>query len=392
MIESAETVMEERASSDRLATPVLSVIAPTYNERPNIRRFVAAIDAALKGVAWEMIIVDDDSPDRTYAEVMAVAQSDPRVRCLRRIGRRGLASAVIEGVLVANAPVVVVIDSDMQHDETVLPKMFAEIQNGADLVVGTRYAGSGGIGQWDQTRARMSDFATRMAKLLIGEATSDPMSGFFMVKRSVVSACVYDLSQVGYKILLDIIASSDGRLRIAEVPYTFRERTAGESKLSLMTLAEFVFLLVEKWSGGLIPPRFILFAGVGGLGLLVHLTVLNLSGGLGIDFVVSQSLATIVAMVFNFLVNNSFTYRDRRLTGLRFYTGLITFMIACSIGALANISVADLAVQHVSSWSVAGLIGALMGAVFNFGMASNLVWNSKSRRRQKQPQLIEVEP
>ena len=363
--------------------PILTIVAPTYNERANVRAFVAAVGAALDGIAWEMIVVDDDSPDGTYDEVAAIAATDPHVRCLRRVGRRGLASAVTEGALVANAPIVAVMDADMQHDEAVLPAMLARIDAGADLVVGTRYAGGGDIGAWDKGRARMSDLATRVSRLLIQDRTSDPMSGFFMVRRAVIAECIYDLSQQGYKILLDIIASSPPGLVIAEVPYTFRERSAGESKLSLMTLAEFAFLIVEKLSRGFIPPRFVLFAGVGGLGLLIHLSVLQIGRHVAIPFVEAQSLATIVAMVFNYVVNNSFTYRDRRLTGTRFFTGMLIFIIVCSIGALANVSVADLAIHHIDSWTVAGLIGAIMGSAFNFGVASSAVWNRKVRRRAR---------
>lgn len=371
----------KRARKVRLAAPDISIIIPTYNERSNIKPLVDAVSDALGDIPWEMIVVDDDSPDQTFSEVSMLARDEPRLRCLRRVGRRGLASAVIEGALVANGAVIAVMDADFQHDERILRPMFEKlIATSADIVVGTRYAEGGGIGEWDATRARMSDFATRMACMLVGNQTSDPMSGFFMVRREVFASEVYDLSQQGYKILLDIISSSHVPLKIEEVPYVFRTRQAGESKINVMVLAEFLFLIIEKLTHGLIPPRFALFSIVGGIGLAVHLTVLNSLKLFGFDFLAAQIIAIGVAMVSNFIMNNEFTYRDRRLTGLAFVAGLILFCLVCSFGALANVGVAEIAIKQVNNWSFAGLVGAIMGAVFNFSAATSLVWRRPRKR------------
>tara|TARA_A100001391_G_scaffold46046_2_gene27173 strand:- start:53409 stop:54566 length:1158 start_codon:yes stop_codon:yes gene_type:complete len=378
----AITSGEGANAHERLGRPVLSVISPSYNERDNMRAFTDALSSALKGIEWELIVVDDDSPDGTYEEVLKIAAINPRVRCIRRVGRKGLSSAVVEGILASSAPVVAVIDADMQHDETVLPQMLAKIDDGADLVVGTRYAEGGSTGTWGEGRVRMSELATKMSQLLIGDATSDPMSGFFMARRDLVNNHVYDLSQQGYKILLDLIASAPPATRIEEVPYTFRERTEGESKLTMMVLAEFLFLLIEKLTNGLIPPRFVLFAIVGFLGLAVHLSVLNLMGTVQTTFIVAQTVATFVAMVFNFVLNNQFTFRDKRLTGARMIVGLVVFVIVCSVGAIANLSVANFAQQEFGNWNVAGVLGALMGSVFNFGVSSTLVWNRRKKKRR----------
>lgn len=362
-------------------SPILSLVVPTYNERNNIAALVANVRSALEGVAWEMIVVDDDSPDHTFDEVTAQARSEPRVRCLRRVGRRGLASAVIEGALVANGDIIAVMDADFQHDETILPQMYRKlIDEGADLIVGTRYADGGGVGDWDRSRQKMSNFATRLACMLIGNQTSDPMSGFFVVRRAVLASSIYDLSLQGYKILLDIISASPKPLKIGEVPYTFRGRREGESKISPMVLAEFLFLLLEKASNGLIPPRFILFCLVGGTGLLIHILILNGLGFLGFPFLTSQIAAIAVSMLSNFVINNQFTYRDRRLTGLSAIGGALLFCVVCSFGALANIGVAELAIKETPSWSLAGVAGAIMGAVFNFGAASSIVWGRQRRR------------
>ena len=367
--------------ADRLTAPDISLIVPTYNERGNIAPLLDSVADALGEIPWEMIIVDDDSPDQTFSEVLRLAREEPRLRCLRRVGRRGLASAVIEGALVANGGVIAVMDADFQHDEHLLRPMFEKlVATNADIVVATRYAEGGGIGEWDAGRARMSDVATRMACMLIGHQTSDPLSGFFMVRREVFSSVIYDLSQQGYKILLDIISSAHAPLRIEEVPYVFRTRQTGESKISIMVLAQFLFLLIEKLTHGLIPPRFALFSIVGGIGLIVHLAVLNALKLFGFDFLTAQVTAIAVAMVSNFAMNNEFTYRDRRLTGLSFFPGLILFCLVCSFGALANVGVAEIAIHQVGNWSIAGLAGAIMGAVFNFSAATSLVWRRRRKR------------
>lgn len=377
----SSVIEAKQAPRERLAAPDVSIIIPTYNERSNIVPLVEAVRAALGDIPWEMIVVDDDSPDQTFSEVSRLAREEPRLRCLRRVGRRGLASAVIEGALVANGGAIAVMDADFQHDERILRQMYERlIEGNADIVVATRYAVGGSIGEWDATRARMSDFATRMACMLVGNQTTDPMSGFFMVRRELFASVIYDLSQQGYKILLDIISSSHTPLKIEEVPYVFRSRQAGESKISIMVLAEFLFLIIEKLTHGLIPPRFALFSIVGGIGLLLHLTILNTLKLFGFDFLPAQLTATGVAMVSNFVMNNEFTYRDRRLTGLSFIGGLILFCLVCSFGALANVGVAEIAIREVNNWSIAGLAGAIMGAVFNFSAATSLVWRRPRKR------------
>lgn len=363
-----------------LPFPSVSIVIPTYQERANMAPLVAAVRDALSGIDWEIIVVDDDSPDLTFAEVNRIARKEPRVRCIRRIGRRGLSSAVLEGALAANADIVAVMDADFQHDERALRPMYEAMRGGGvDLVVGTRYAGEGGVGDWNPHRQRMSDVATRLSRMLIGNKTSDPLSGFFMVRQHVIAASIYQYSQQGYKILLDIVSSSPAPLRIREVPYVFRTRREGASKLTLLIVAEFAFLLIDKISRGWIPPRFVMFALVGGLGLGVHLAVLYVLKQHGTHFLIAQAGAVACAMLFNFIVNNEFTYRDKRLAGFAFVRGLLLFAAICSIGAIANIGVADLAIQQTQSWTIAGVFGAVMGAVFNFGAASKLVWNHRAR-------------
>lgn len=375
-----------------MMTPLdLAIVIPTFNEKANVATLIAKLDAALAGIGWEAVFVDDDSPDGTADAADELAHQGYPIRCIRRVGRRGLASAVVEGALASTAPFLAVIDADMQHDERQLPRMLDLLQAGdTDLVIGSRHVEGGSVGDWAQDRQAMSRFATRCAHMLIGRHITDPMSGFFAIRRDVFHACIYDLSQQGYKILLDILTSSPTPLRVAEVPYVFRNRQEGESKLDILVLSEFLFLLVEKFTRGLIPPRFVLFSLVGGLGLVFHLLVLETAGSLGADFRTAQIIATGAAMTLNYGINNSITYRSQRLRGVRMVWGYLVFCMICSVGAVANIGVAGLVLSGSGSWPVAGAAGALMSAVFNFGAASQLVW--RQRRRRRRPVAATVSP
>lgn len=360
--------------------PQISIVAPTYNERQNVRPLVQAIGVALGSIRWEMIFVDDDSPDGTYLEIAALVHEGAPIRCIRRIGRRGLASAVVEGAMAANADIVAVIDADMQHDETLLPRMYETLKTSeADIVIASRHVEGGGLGDWDKGRQRMSAIATLCSKLLLGQGVSDPMSGFFATRRAVFDAAIYDLSQQGYKILLDILTSSPRSLKVVELPYVFRDRLHGASKVDVMVIAEYAFLLIEKLTRGMIPPRFVLFASIGVLGLAAHLTVLVQLKGLGASFLAAQAGATLCAMSFNYVLNNAITYRSQRLKGLRFVLGYLIFCAVCSFGAIANIGVANLMIHQIPSWSIAGALGAMMSSVFNFGVATRFVWGQRRR-------------
>lgn len=364
--------------------PELSLVIPTFNERSNIAPLTAAVTRALEGVSWEIVFVDDDSPDGTCEEIAAVARQGAPIRSIRRVGRRGLASAVVEGAMSARGEIIGVMDADMQHDESLLPRMLAALKvPGVDLVVGSRHVEGGGLGDWSAGRRAMSAFATWSSRLLIGDSVSDPMSGFFMTRRSVFDASIYDLTQQGYKILLDILTSSPRPLKVVELPYVFRDRLSGESKVDATIIMEYAFLLVDKLTKGWIPPRFVLFGAVGALGLGVHLLVLQLLKGAGLSFLAAQGAATLGAMSFNYVLNNSITYRSDRLKGVSFLVGYLVFCLVCSLGAVANISVADLTLARVGSWPLAGAAGALMSSVFNFGVASRFVWGRPKRRGKR---------
>ncbi|HVZ68303.1 MAG TPA: glycosyltransferase family 2 protein [Rhizomicrobium sp.] len=355
----------------------LSVILPTYKERGNVAEVVARLDRALAGIGWEAIFVDDDSPDGTAEAAKAIAQKDPRVRCLRRVGRRGLAGACIEGVLSSSAPYVAVMDADLQHDETVLPRMLARLERGeADLVVGSRYVDGGSASSFDLRRGFISRFATVLTKVTLGTAVSDPMSGFFAMRRDRFDALADKLAPVGFKILLDIMTTASD-LRVAEEAYTFGTRQEGESKFNVQVGLEFLGLLLAKASGGTLDPRFIFFALVGTSGLFVHLAALKFALGFSISFTSAQAIATFVAMSTNFLFNNNFTYRDRRLKGAPALAGYLLFCIIGGIGAFATVGFATWLYSNEPIWWVAGAAGGIMSVFWNYSMSSLFVWRTR---------------
>ena len=359
------------------AAPDLTIVVPTLNERENLEPLLTLIADALRDVSWEVIFVDDDSSDGSADHARALARRDAHVRCLQRIGRRGLSSACIEGVMASASPYVAIMDGDLQHDERLLPRMLDVLRGEpVDLVVGSRYVAGGGIGAgFSSSRAKISGFATRLAGFICKAEIADPMSGFFMFRREVFDRAVHSLSGQGFKILLDLMASSPQPLKVRELPFEFRQRRHGESKLDVLVAWEYGMLLADKLIGHIVPVRFALFALIGGLGLLVHLAVLGSSLTLlRLDFVTAQAVATMVAMTSNFFLNNLFTYRDKRLRGWRVVRGLLSFYLICSVGAVANVGIAAYVFRADQSWWVAGIAGVIVGSVWNYAVSSVFTW------------------
>lgn len=357
----------------------LAVVVPTYNERENLTELVACLERALEGVAWQLVVVDDDSPDGTAERLRAMARDDARLSCVHRIGRRGLSSACVEGVEAADAPYVAVMDADLQHDERLLPRMLERLRGGAlDLVIGSRHVAGGSVGGGlNRLRRWVSSTATWMSRLVLRARVSDPMSGFFMVRRERFLETIPRLSAKGYKILLDLMASAPEPLAFEELPYEMRARRQGESKLDALVVWEYLALLVEKGLGGLLPARFVLFVAVGASGVVVHLTVLGLLHRLlVVDFALAQAAATWLAMSSNYVINNRFTYHDRQLRGRAFWRGLLSFYMACLLGALVNVAVAEFLFRADFPWWLAGFLGAVLGAVWNYALTAHVTWRA----------------
>jgi dolichol-phosphate mannosyltransferase len=357
--------------------PEVSVIVPTFNERENVVELTDRIAACMQDIAWEVIYVDDDSPDGTAELARQLAAKDPRIRCVQRIGRRGLSSASVEGMLASSAPYLAVIDGDLQHDERLLPQMVTELRQGdLDMVVGSRYAPGGGTPDWGTGRLRLSKFGMRLSRMLVPDTLTDPMSGFFMVRRPAFEAAVRKLSTIGTKILMDLFASSPQPLRFKELPYSFRLRQAGTSKLDSATAWEYAMLLLDKLFGHIVPVRFVAFCIVGALGVAVHFTILTLLFQFErIGFLQGQATATVCTMTFNFALNNVLTYRDKRLRGIRWLRGWLSFNVACSLGACMNVGLATYLNEITGTRYLAALGGIAVGAIWNYAVTKRLTWS-----------------
>jgi dolichol-phosphate mannosyltransferase len=370
----AENAPEKKA---RPLAAELSLVIPTFNESGNIPELLKRVEKALFGVDWEMIVVDDNSPDGTSALAKKLAQDEPRLRCIRRVNRRGLAGACIEGMLASSAPIVAVMDADLQHDERILPEMLAKLRAGADMVVGSRHVEGGSADEgFSARRAAISRLATNIAQKALRADFSDLMSGFFMVRRDIVEECAPRLTPAGFKILADIVASAPRKLKIEEVGYMFRERLAGESKFDIKVGLDFLGLMINKASGGRIPVRFIFFGLVGASGVFIHLLTVKAALAVpGVSFIQAQSIAVMVAMTSNFFINNAITYRDAKLKGFwKTFRGLLYFYVVCAIGAVANVGVATWIYNLYPAVTLAALAGVIMGSVWNFALSSLFVW------------------
>jgi dolichol-phosphate mannosyltransferase len=370
--------------------PSIAVILPTFNERENIPTLIGRLSAALAGLDWELIFVDDDSPDGTSEAVRTYAAEDRRIRLIQRIGRRGLSTACIEGIMATSANYVAVIDADLQHDETILPQMLHKLRcEGLDIVVATRSADGGSMGEFGVRRVFLSRLGRLVSRTVCRCELTDPMSGFFLMKRSFFLEVVHDLHDGGFKILVDMLATSQRPVRLGEVGYVFGKRLHGESKLDASVAMEYLFLVLEKLTGGIIPTRFFLFAIVGSIGLVVHFACLSLLYmKFGLSFTSSQAWATFAAMTGNFFLNNLITYRDRRLHGIYLLAGMFTFLLACSFGAWANVSFAGNLLHSGVPWYVAGIAGNILSAVWNYSVSSVFTWQMRQPRRVSEAEAL----
>ena len=358
--------------------PSIAVIIPTLNERENIPLIVQRLESLLQKWNWEVVFVDDDSQDGSQNVLLDLARKNPHVRCIRRIGRRGLASACLEGMASSAADIFVVMDADLQHDETILPKMLAAFVEdpSLELTVGTRYAGVGaGVGNWSKTRLLVSRLATSLGSLARKTELSDPMSGFYAIRRAVFEETVRKMTGKGFKLLLDLVLSAGRPLKSKEFSYQFRTRQHGESKLDIVVAFEYLYLLADKIFGRFVPVRFVVYVLAGLSGLFLHLAALALFYRSGeLPFVSAQISATLLAMVSNFLVNNSVTFRQQRLKNAMLVPGLIAYMSICGLGAIVNVQAAEYLYENDIHWWFAGLAGALVGAVWNYAVSTQIVW------------------
>ena len=364
----------------------LAIVLPTLNERDNIAPLIDRIEVALGGSGWEVLVVDDNSADGTAEEARQLSLTDPRLRVIQRIGRRGLASAAIEGFCATAAPFVAVMDADHQHDPALLKAMLASVKAGeAEVAVASRFAAGASMAEWNRPdREKLSSVANSLARRLTGVELSDPMSGYFLLPTAIARRLVPNLSGIGFKILLDLLATASPPLTVKDFPMNFSARRSGESKLDRAVAFEFLVGLYDKWLGRIIPTRFALFGTIGAVGVVVHMAVLSaylaLAGGtvrsqLVSDFEVGQTVAAVVAMTFNFVLNNTLTYSDQRLTGFAgLLRGWLKFAATCSVGLLANVGIAAILVRYGFHPYPAAFAGIAVGSVWNYALSSRFVW------------------
>jgi dolichol-phosphate mannosyltransferase len=356
----------------------LAIILPTLNERDNLAPLVDRIEAALGPAGWEVLVIDDNSADGTADEARRLALSDRRLRVIQRIGRHGLSSAAIEGLCATAAPFSAVMDADHQHDPALLAPMLDCVRAGeADVAVASRFAKGASTDDWGEPeREKLSGFANGLARRLTGVELSDPMSGFFLLRTQTARDLAPRLSAIGFKILLDILATSNAPLRVKDFPMQFAARRAGVSKLDRAVAFDFLAGLYDKSFGRLIPTRFAMFGTVGAAGVAVHMALLYAFlwlGGAG--FTLAQGLATFGAMSFNFWLNNFLTYRDRRLVQPgKLLLGWLSFIAACSVGAFANVAVATAVHERGVPEVLAALVGIIIGSVWNYALSNRFVW------------------
>ncbi len=360
----------------------LSVVIPTFNEAGNIAELLQRIAACLADVDWTVIVVDDDSPDGTAEVVRRAGAVDPRIRCLKRIGRRGLSSACLEGMAMARGRFLAVIDADLQHDERLLPRMFELLATGDfDLIVGSRYMDNGTVGSWRRSRRWLSRAATQLTRSLLAIRLTDPMSGFFMIRREAVARAAPRLSDSGFKLLLDLVASSPAPLRAVELPYAFSARVHGLSKLDAGVMRSFIGLLLRQCARRSCG-RFGRFCLIGTSGIGVHLLVLEIGvTTLHVAFPAAQTVAVLVSMASNYTLNNRFTFDAGRLHGIAFLNGLSRFAMLCALGAVLNVAVADAAMRLGGLRLPAAALGILAGALCNYVLSGVFVWRRGSAIR-----------
>jgi len=363
---------------------MFSLILPTYNEVGNIPGLVKKIRASLKGVPYEIIIVDDDSPDETWRITQEIAHDCNDLHVIRRIGRRGLSSAVIEGFLAAKGDVFGVMDADGQHDSNLLPELYKAASAKGGICIGSRYTEGGSVGEWDERRHLMSRMATKLALLLCKVKASDPMSGFFAIDRKTFEKILPSLNPKGFKILLDLLVHAPKETEVQELPFTFGKREHGESKLSRRVQIEFLEYLYDVSFGRYIPLMFVKYCIVGSFGVVVHVSAfmfisyLFTRGGEPTfrEFSFSVGGAIETAIIFNFLLNNAWTFSHAKLRGKEAVIGFLKFNGACLFGALANYAVSAFLFSFGIAKLLSVVVGAFTGVVWNYTMNRMLTWKS----------------
>lgn len=352
----------------------LSVIIPTFNESKNILKVINEIEASLHDLDYEIIVVDDNSPDGTSEVVKKYTKVNQKVSCIQRTWKKGLSSAVVEGIALSSKEYMCVMDGDGQHNAKDLDKFISCFKNqDLDLVIGSRFIGKEDSEGLSSRRNKLSRFGIQITNFFLKTSVSDPLSGFFMAKNKSLETIKDNLYKDGFKILFDILMLNKS-LKFAEVDIDFRSRMQGESKLNVSTLFNLAGQIFENLSRGLIPANFVVFAFVGTLGVVVHLITLNILLALQIEFIIGNLISTLLAMCSNYFFNNFLTFHNVHRLFYERLKGLFKYCFANSFSILTNIGVASQFYLNEFSALSSALLGILAGLILNYFLSVNLVF------------------
>lgn len=360
----------------------LSVVIPTYNEIENVPILLNLLFEVLKSKSYEIIIVDDNSPDGTWQAVESISKQHPQVKLIRRLEGKGLSSAVIAGMHFSKGACIAVMDADMQHDESILPQMCDKvISERVDICVGSREAPGGGYGDWSLKRKLVSYGARWLAHVSVGTTIKDPMSGFFALSREYFESTIEKINPAGFKILLEFLARGD-KPNAVEVGYTFRTRVHGTTKLNATVALEYLLALIDLRFGWLVPNQFVKFGLVGLTGSLVNFIGFALMKSAGFPIPISIVLGVELAIMWTYFANNKFTFTPMSFTGKQFFKGFALYQFVCLYGLIIQISVVSTLVTTFSivTSNIVGLylvymVGVAFAAVGNYFLHSYYTWN-----------------
>jgi dolichol-phosphate mannosyltransferase len=387
--------------SPSVSAPVVSVITPTYDEAENLPELVRRIHESLANVPHEIIVADDNSPDRTWAVAESLAADDETITVLRRFHDPGLSAAVLDGMSAARGSYLAVIDADLQHDPAALAPMLEMLRSGnADVAVGSRESEGGGYGEWSTQRRFVSWVATAIAKVFLRVPTDDPMSGYFMLTRDAYESTAVQINPMGFKILLEFIGRNRD-LRVGEVGYEFANRVHGRTKLNRSIIRSYLLAVAELRLGRQVDPVFLLYVMVGALGLVVNSTLFTLFEALGfplintgvneaLDPIYSSFVASVaVTTLLLFVVNNEFTFWEQRYTGWKMLPALLLFGLMTLVGTLVHVAVFSWLQETGFALALLGadaarvlhnLIGATVALVVNWYLNTSFVWKRRLQR------------
>ena len=354
----------------------ISILIPTYNEALNIKILIDRISHCLKKIDWEIIFVDDNSPDKTSEKIEYFTKTQSNIKVVNRLNERGLAGAVITGLKYCKFQNIIVMDADLQHDPIYIPKLIKRIEkDDATIVIASRYFQSSTIEDFHFMRKIVSKLTIKIFNMFSYKKLTDPMSGFFIIKKDFFINLSKQLSKDGYKILADIILNGPKTITVSEISLGFKKRNAGQSKMNLRVLWDFLLIIAYCVLKNYVPRKYLSYIFVGCLGLLTHLIFLYVFYKLLlINFLLSHILATFIAILINFTLNNVLTFYSKNLIGFRWLIGLVNYNIFCSYGLFISYSITKVLSDLNCYWFLAGIIGTFTASIWNFSISKFLVW------------------